>query len=126
MEQLDRKIRSITIDFIPEDQMRYHTLGDWLFDGFGNLHIKVVDTKDIKVDLPIAIHELIEAVLCKINRISQFDVDMWDLSYDEIDVLNMNKPDEPGEHPEAPYFKEHRIACNVEDGIVFAFTQNKQ
>lgn len=126
MEQPDQKIRSITIDFIPEGQMRYDTLGDWLFDGFGNLHIKVVNTNNIKVDLPIAVHELIEAVLCKINGVTQEQVDEWDLNYDQIDVFNMEKPDEPGEHPGAPYFKEHRIACHIEDSIVFAFAQNKQ
>lgn len=112
-------IRSITIDFISSKQQRYNTVGDWLFDGFGNLHIKVTESGDIMRDLPIAIHELIEAVLCNVNGITQDQVDQWDLKdWNLIEwITRQRKYDEPGDHPDAPYHKEHIVATYIEQDM---------
>jgi hypothetical protein len=108
-----QKIRSITISLIPAIQQRYETLGDWLFDGFGNLHIKVTDTGHEDVDLSVAIHELVEAILCRKAGISQDIVDIFDFSNQELE--------EPGDSLNAPYHYQHKVASHIEEEVLSYF-----
>ncbi len=102
----------ITIDFIPHLEQRYNTCGDWIFDrdGFGDdLTIRVSETGNWKWNVCIAIHELVEALACKANGVTQEQVDAFDLGW---------KPnfgfEEPGEDPRSPYFTEHSVASLIE------------
>jgi hypothetical protein len=54
----------IVIETIPHLDQRYKTCGDWFYEG-EDLHIKVSDLKDWKKEATIAVHELVEAILCK-------------------------------------------------------------
>lgn len=103
---MQQKIRAITISLVPAIQQRYDTLGDWLFDGFGNLHIKVTDTGNEDIDLSVAFHELVEALLCRKSNVTQDQVDEWDMNHLELD--------EPGNHRDAPYHYEHKVATHIE------------
>lgn len=89
-----------------EAQMRYDTLGDWYYEG-DTLIIKVAEGLDPEVQFLIALHELIESKLCAVRGISQLDVDLFDFS-------DGAKIGEPGDHPKAPYRKEHRFAMLIE------------
>ena len=88
--------------------MRYATLGDWYFDVVGDLVIEVA-VDDLSEDHQnlIALHELIEALLCRKRDITQSSVDIFDIDYGE-------KEGEPGDQPTAPYRKEHRFAMLIE------------
>ena len=100
-------IRSVIIEAIDPRQMRYRTAGDWFFKEVGDeLCIQVADLGDWRYNCLVAIHELIEVLLCTNAGISQKLVDRFDFAHED--------EDDPGSHPEAPYQKEHLIAMGME------------
>jgi hypothetical protein len=54
----------------------------------------------------VAIHEFVEAILCRNSFISTEDVDNWDMDHPELD--------EPGADVGAPYHDQHMTAEFVE------------
>lgn len=106
---------NIRIEFIPNSQQRYASWGDWFYDKNGDLVIRV--SNDIP-ELPtpehqflVALHELIEVKLCEKRGITQKMVDDFDMG---AVAASIPKEEEPGDHPEAPYRKEHRFAMLIE------------
>lgn len=101
----------ITIEIIPHDQHRYSTVGDWLYDSEGNLIIRVSQLSDWRREMLIAVHELVEVLICKHDGVTQEQVDQFDAK-----VFNYAEhPDEePGDDPGSPYKKQHCIATGVE------------
>ncbi len=99
---------NISIKTIPVKQMRYKTAGDWFFTEKGDLEIKVIDLGNWQMEFIIAIHELVEVMLCKHKGITQKDVDDFDMSEYGLSL------EEPGLDPKAPYCVEHMIALKVE------------
>jgi len=102
----------VVIDSVPHAEQRYNTVGDWAWEdeegaiviggsAMGVLHIRVSDMNNWRMEMAVAIHELTEALLCHAHNIKQVDVDNFD--------MGTNDP-EPGEHPAAPYRREHRAA----------------
>lgn len=131
----------IKIEVIPHNHQRYDTVGDWQWDEFGNLFIKVSDLnhqrinrviretnperhfekgpnmayyepqieKDTSGECLIAIHELIEAVLCRFN--------FPEITGEEVDKFDMGpgkKLADPGDDQRAPYHRQHLCASVVE------------
>lgn len=98
----------VTIHTIPHEQQRYETVGDWIFDEHGNLHITVSRTSDWKRTMLVAIHELIEASICTANGTTAKQVDEYDMTHDaKISGDNVSNPG-------SPYDKEHHFATGVE------------
>lgn len=93
---------------IPHTKQRYDTVGDWITGADEDLHIRVSYLGDWKMELCVAIHEQVEAALCRINGISQQQVDNFDYS---------SQADEPGASPDAPYHHEHLIAEDIEKKV---------
>lgn len=115
----------IDIRTIPESTMRYPSLGDWFYEGAADgeeadgekadreevLCIRAVDTLSDNEAFLVALHELVEAWLCRDKGVSQEAVDAFDLAF----IPPRNDPDaEPGDHPDAPYRIQHRQAMMVE------------
>lgn len=100
----------IKIRIIPHFVQRYDTCGDWNFDKKGNLTIYVSETPrtGIRGSYLIAVHELVEALLCRERGITAEVVDRFDLSYDKKAEI------EPGDHPDSPYRREHNTATGIE------------
>lgn len=111
----------IDIATIPHSQQRYETVGDWYWKGkpegncFWNhctLVIRVSKMKDWRHEVCVAIHELVEVVICKWTGITQKEVDTFDMAFEKN-----RKPgnfDEPGDDNRAPYRIAHCIATGVE------------
>lgn len=93
------------IEFIPHQDQRYSTCGDWQFSGDG-LTVRVSDTGSRASNFLVAIHELVEAFLCESTGVSEGSVDEFDMSHPELE--------EPGESPLAPYHSQHVTAEIVE------------
>jgi len=91
---------------IPHRNQRYETLGDWFYkgEGFLQIHVSLVGNEDY--EFLLLFHELVEAWLCRKRNISSADVDRFDMSY--------VGDGEPGDHPTAPYHKEHVFATLLE------------
>jgi hypothetical protein len=115
----------IHIETIPHSSQRYPTVGDWFYDTDGTLHIKVSQMSDERYAILVAIHELIETVLCKHRHISQESVDKFDMAFEaEREALIKTGGTakqhaeivgaEPGDDPAAPYNKEHCFATGIE------------
>ena len=96
----------LVIESIPHSEQRYDTAGDWFIDDDGVVRILVSDDGNRVDNLLIGLHEAVEAILCREHGVLETDVTAFDVAH--LD------DDEPGEHPEAPYRREHAIADAVE------------
>ncbi len=97
---------NIDVKVIPHGRQRYETLGDWLFDDKTKLSITVSETGDWRMNTLIAVHEIIEAALCRNRGIAEMAVSHFDMNHPELD--------DPGNDPQAPYHREHVFAECVE------------
>lgn len=108
----------ITIEVIPNEKHLYPTVGDWRFDAWGDLQIKVSKMSDERYEQLVAIHELIETLLCKIRGIKEEDVSAFDVMFEkERDEGKHSEDEEPGFDDRAPYKKEHSFATEIEKMI---------
>ena len=95
----------ITIETIPHTSQRYPTVGDYTLSPEGTIEIKVSVCADWRYEALVAVHELVEALLC-IERGIPFDaIDRWDMGVRDAD---------PGANPAAPYHLEHQAAETIE------------
>ena len=60
----------------------------------------------------VAVHELVEVLLCEDRGITQIAVDKFDVEFE--DERKPGNTDEAGDDPKAPYRKEHFFATNIE------------
>ena len=102
----------IQLRTIPHSEQRYETVGDWENLPDGSLRISVSDMGNDDYAFLVAIHELVEVWLCNKRGITDEAVSAFDIEYEK------NRPEgdesEPGDHPDAPYRKEHFFATNIE------------
>jgi hypothetical protein len=101
----------IQVQIIKHEDQRYPTVGDWVFGEdtpakMHNLLVSVSQTGNQDYNDLVAVHEIIEAILCKANGVLDEVVTNWDR--DHID-----HPD-PGSIPGCPYYREHYFATIVE------------
>lgn len=105
----------VSIQTIPHTGQRYNTIGDWQFDdNSGDLTIFVSSLRDHQYECLVAIHELVEAVLCRNAGISTATVDDFDLNHQSLIY------DEPGDDPLSPYHWQHIIASIIERVVAYA------
>lgn len=95
----------IVISTIPQSDQRYGTVGDYQRLDGNEWHIRVSETGDWRFNLMIGLHELVEVMLCHKEGITDEQIDQWDFAFQPTE-----RYDEPGDHPDAPYFKQHRRA----------------
>jgi hypothetical protein len=127
---------------IPHPGQDYPTCGNWRL-GPSATSVYVSQLPDRRYEFLVAIHELIEAELCRFRGIGEEEVTAWDKQFeedraadltrmekafddverdagrdDEIDQLGSAMRDlaavEPGDHPGAPYHREHVFATRIE------------
>ena len=103
----------ITLKSIPHKSHRYPTVGDWIQDEFGNIHVQVSQVGDVRMEFLIMLHELVEAVLCIERGIPEPEMADFDRNFEALRELGQ-VTGEPGDDPEAPYRTEHRFAENIE------------
>jgi len=119
----------ILIETIPHKEQRYPTVGDWQWttadeagldkqaykhipSQYGNeptLVIRVSSMSDWRHEALVAVHELIEVLLCKHSSITEQQVNEFDMTYESFSGM------EPGDDPKAPYHHQHRFASIVEE-----------
>lgn len=102
----------IVVESLPHDQQRYPTCGDFLTDSEGTLQVWVSQMKDWRYQSLVAIHEIIEATLCRAEGISEADIDAFDMGY--------SGEGEPGDDPQSPYRKQHLMATAIEKMVAAA------
>lgn len=103
---MPRSIKEIRIRFIPQAEQRYDTCGNWLYEGDG-LTILISQMPDERYQQLVAVHELVEALMCNVDGVTQEQVDAFDMGPGK-DL------DEPGYSPDAPYREQHAWASAIE------------
>lgn len=107
---------TIIIETIEHKDQRYSTVGDWFFESHtpGNqvLRINVSKMADWRHEACIAVHELVEVLMCMEAGISQADVDRFDKEFEAN--RHPDSVEEPGDSLDAPYRKQHGIASGIE------------
>jgi hypothetical protein len=97
---------SITIQTIPHDTQRYPTAGDWVWVDDHNLVIHVSGLGDRRYEALLAVHELVEALLCREHGITTATADAFDIAFDG--------DGDAGDDANCPYRQEHFIATVIE------------
>lgn len=112
----------ITIEFIEHKDQRYDTPGDWFYTPADNLVIRVSKLGVPEYEHLIAIHELVEALLCKHDGVRQRAVDRFDTAWKPRVLADGTPIVEPGEDPQCPCHEQHVVAENVERIIAQAMS----
>ncbi len=106
-------MKKIIIKTIPDSHQRYNTVGDYYFDEQGNRVFAVSDMNNWKYEMLVVVHEMIEAALCEDRGVTDKMIDDFDFTFETKRLTDPNIG-EPGDQPEAPYFKEHQFATKIE------------
>lgn len=105
------KIDNVVIKIVPHREQRYETVGDWMYLG-DTLYIFISNMGNDDYHQLVAIHEYVEALLCRKDGIKETAVTAFDIEYEK------NRPegnfDEPGNCPAAPYYEQHQTATQIE------------
>lgn len=102
----------IQIETIPHRSQRYPTVGDWWWEKDGTLQIRVSSMSDWRYEVLVAVHELVEVLLCKKDRVSKERVDTFDMAFEK--ARKRGNIDEPGDDIRSPYRRQHGVASGVE------------
>jgi hypothetical protein len=97
----------IIANVIPHHMQRYDTEGDW-YQLSGVQHF-CVSRSNAEEEFKILVHEMVEWFECQRDGISQEEVDKWDMDHPDLD--------DPGSHPDCPYYKQHMKALDIERQI---------
>lgn len=101
----------ITIRVTPPEKMRPEVDGvDWFWDAAGNLQVQVAPMSDWRYEMLLAIHETVEALMCKHKGVTQQSVDAFDQEYDKTHSTDCNAGDDTA----APYKRAHCFATAIE------------
>ncbi len=95
---------SITIKTIPHSEQRYNTVGDYQ-TAAGATEVRISKLGDEKMETLVAMHELVELLLCKFAGVTDKQIDEFDFAFDGRS---------PGDDPTAPYHRQHIIATEIE------------
>lgn len=102
---------NIHIKVIPNADHRPGISGaDWHFDAEGDLQIRISYMANWRYEVCLAIHEAVEAILCKHAGITPEQVDAFDIPYERTHSPKCNAGDEPN----APYVRQHGFATAAE------------
>ena len=96
----------IDIKAVDPSVIRYSTCGDWWWNGDGSLQVSVPEYGSRNSSFLVALHELVEAWLCRAAHITEAEVLKWDLDHPDSD--------EPAEEKGSPYIHQHNTALKVE------------
>jgi hypothetical protein len=110
-------MNTVNIKVIPHAEQRYETCGDYYFepDAPGILNIRVSELGDWRMNMLVAIHELVEVSQCVQSGVKIEDIDAFDKLFERERIEGKHTPqDEPGDDRSAPYYVQHQIATGVE------------
>jgi len=120
----------VIIQTIPHEQQPYDTCGDWRFENSKGdsisqseamllretnecvLRINISKLGDVRYEMLVAIHELVETLMCMNDGVDVADVDAFDKKFES--EREDGNCDEPGDDPKAPYVLQHCVATAVE------------
>lgn len=135
----------IIVRSVAKEEQRYPTAGDWQWQD-DKLVVTVTKQEDWRYEALLAVHEIVEALLCRYKSVSEQDVDAFDLAHIKItdaegkfsadDLLTVREHGilqeyregkafgksheemlDPGSFKTAPYRQQHRQALRIEEEL---------
>lgn len=106
----------IDVKTIPHSQQRYETVGDWFYGSDGTWRFRISNLGDWRMELAVAVHEIVECALCRYAGIPTVEIDNFDKDFEACRVEG--NTDEPGDDPKALYHVQHCIATGVERIVI--------
>jgi hypothetical protein len=105
---------------IETGQPRNYQCGDWFEDQEGI--IKIVTTEmPLKSQVAVAVHELVEKLLCDEAGVTDNQVTMFDAQFENERETGKHAIDaEPGNDPRSPYKTQHEAATFAERAVCAA------
>lgn len=110
-------MKRIDIQFVPAEQMRYSTCGDYQ-EFHDHYKISIVKMDDWRYEFLILFHELLELAWVLWKGVNIDDIDAFDMQYEKD--RQPGDDSEPGDDRNAPYHEGHvwatvceRIAAKV-------------
>lgn len=109
---MKKKISNIVISGWTDDirEHRYSSIDEWqepsIYDTHSKFNFQTADTGNMDYNFLILLHALIEQYLCFKHKITDEQVCEWDMKHTHCN--------DPGNHKEAPYFREHKAAEELE------------
>lgn len=101
------------ISQVPHRKQRYETVGDWIPGD--PVKIQVSRMKDERYVFLVALHEMIEYELCRMNGITDSKVVEFDTNFEKERRARLHSIEaEAGDDPRAPYRDEHGFATMIE------------
>jgi hypothetical protein len=117
----------IDIRTIPHSEQRYPSAGDWWWDSaWLILNIRVSRMSNPRYEFCLAVHELVEAMLCYFANVPSEAVDGFDFAYEEAHARGdshypcgcpRQQYSMPGDDVHSPYRREHRLADLFDYGL---------
>lgn len=104
----------VALGTIKHADQRYPTVGDW-YEEKGQLVIKTSQLADWRYEALIALHEFVEAILCRQQGIAEADVLAFDLAFEAKRPVGNEA--EPGDDKNAPYRRQHQFATIIERAV---------
>ncbi len=104
---------NVCIKVIPHKCQKYRTVGNWFVES-GTLHIEVSKMDNWRFEMLVAVHELVEFLLCRHGKVKQKTVDKFDIMFERERDEGLHTIEEPGDDPDSPYRVQHCIATGVE------------
>lgn len=112
----------ITVKVIPHEEQRYPTVGDWWWTPTGALEVRVSALGDPRMEDCVAVHELVEALLCGARGVKEEAVTNFDIAFEQRRKEGeVDEDAEPGDDKAAPYHREHQFATVVEKMLAREF-----
>ena len=93
---------NITLKSIDPSCVRYSTAGDWEWLAGEHLKVTTPEYGSRNSSFLVALHELVEAWLCRAAHITEAEVLKWDRDHPDSD--------EPAEEKGSPYIHQHNTA----------------
>jgi len=114
LERMESKVPKYTL-VTSKTLLRNNCPGDYYETPDGDWNILAVQMKNPHHSEPILIHETIEAMLIRAAGIPEPVVDAFDAYFEVLRKFGVvGEDDEPGDHPSAPYFKQHQLCAHIE------------
>lgn len=112
----------VIISTVKHRDQDYDTAGNWAWEPGETLTIQVSRLPDERYEFLVALHELVEAYLCKAAGVSTEAVTRFDLAWEQVrrdspsaaSAEALAGISEPGDDPTCPYRLEHKRATMVE------------
>lgn len=94
---------------IEQKDQRYATVGDYWTEPDGTEQIRSSRFPDWRMEVLVMLHEFVETMLCRQRGIPEATIKAFDEAFEAT-----GEDGEPGDQPDAPYWREHQFATYVE------------